>query len=129
LWLLSLPLIRFTWTVVENWLQLQLHKGRIFSIERWLDATTLALALAGPIVLLLSAFGVLAAVRSEWPKWPVLTLPFGFIVALYAIVCIPNVRLSHAELSGNRDHLGSLEHRLEEWDRIHGAFPLTRRGR
>jgi hypothetical protein len=42
LWLLSLPLIRFTWMVVENWLQLQLHKGRIFSIERWLDATTAA---------------------------------------------------------------------------------------
>jgi hypothetical protein len=35
LWLLSLPLIRFTWMVVENWLQLQLHKGRIFSIEWW----------------------------------------------------------------------------------------------
>ena len=126
LWVLSLPLIRFTWTVVENWVQLHLHRGQIFSIERWLDATTLALAVAGPIVLLLSAVGVLAAVRSEWPRWPVLAMPIGFIVALYAMVCIPNVLLSHSELSGNRNHLGSLEHRLEDWERIHGRFPLTR---
>jgi hypothetical protein len=126
LWLLSLPLIGFTWTVAENWVQLHLRNGQIFSMERWLDATTLALALAGPIVLLLSAFGVLAAVRSNWPRWPVLALPLGFIVALCVRVYIPDVLLSHSELSGNRNHLGSLEHRLEDWDRVHGRFPLTR---
>jgi hypothetical protein len=74
LWLLSLPLIQFTWTVVETWVQFHLDKGEPFSIGRWLDATTLALALAGPIVLLLSAIGVLAAIRSEWPRWPVLAV-------------------------------------------------------
>ncbi len=126
LWLLSLPLIQFTWTVIETWVQFHLDKGEPFSIGRWLDATTLALALAGPIVLLLSAFGVLAAIRSEWPRWPVLAVPLGFIVALYAMVCIPNVPLWHSELFGNSNHLGSLEHRLEGWDRIHGRFPLTR---
>lgn len=126
LWLLSLPLIQFTWTVVETWVQFHLDKGEPFSIGRWLDATTLALALAGPIVLLLSAIGVLAAIRSEWPRWPVFAVPLGFIVALYAMVCIPNVPLWHSELFGNLNHLGSLEHRLEGWDRIHGRFPLTR---
>jgi hypothetical protein len=126
LWLLALPLLQFSWTVVENWVQFHLHKGQLFSIDRWLDATTLALALAGPIVLLLSAFGVLAAIRSEWPRWPVLAVPLGFIVSLYAMVCIPNVPLWHSELFGNLNHLGSLEYRLESWNRIHERFPLTR---
>jgi hypothetical protein len=126
LWLLSLPLIQFTWTVVENWVRFHLHKGQLFSIEHWLDATTLALALAGPIVLLLSAFGVLATIRQGWPRWPVLAVPLGFVVALYAMVCIPNVLLWDSELSGNLNHLRSLEHRLEGWARIHERFPLTR---
>ena len=126
LWLLSLPMIQFTWTVVGNWMQFHLQQRQLFSIGRWLDATAVALALAGPIVLLLSALGVLAAIRSEWPRWPVLAVPLGFIVAFYAMVCIPNVPLWHLELIGNLNHLGSLEHRLEGWDRIHGRFPLTR---
>lgn len=78
LWPLSLPLIQFTWTVVENWVQFHFPKGQLFSIEHWLDATTVALALAAPIVLLLSAFGVLAAICKGWPRWPVLAVPLGF---------------------------------------------------
>jgi hypothetical protein len=126
LWLLSLPLIQFTWTVVETWVQFHLQKGEPFSIGRWLDATTLALALAGPTVLLLSGFCVVAAIGSEWPRWTVLVVPLGFVVALYAMVCIPNIPLWHSELIGNLNHLGSVEHLLKEWGRIHERFPLTR---
>ena len=53
-----------------TWVQFPLDKGEPFSIGRWLDATTLALALAGPMVLLLSAFGVLAAKPREAAALP-----------------------------------------------------------
>jgi len=81
--------------------------------------------LAGPTVLILVAIGIYSALRTSWPRWPLVALPFALITELCALVVIPTLPIWHLELVENLKYMGSMEHRLETWDREHGRFSLT----
>jgi hypothetical protein len=123
--LLTVPSILFTWKILRIWIDFRLHSRQVFYVEHWLDGSVLGLIFAAPFLLILAVLGALAAIHPSWPKSAALAVPAGITIALYTIICIPNVPLWHSELMQNANHLGFVEHLLDDWYRGHSRYPLT----
>src|ERR1700751_5032145 len=89
--LLSLPLLRFAWIVVEAWIKIRLRPKDAFYIESWASTWELIIAVAEPTLILLIVIGVLASLRSSWPRWPVIALPMAIAITLCSLVIVQNL--------------------------------------
>lgn len=119
---LSLPLLYATAAVVKTWIQFHSMSRHGFYVEHWLGATVVTLSLA---CILLALVGFSTALRASWPRWRALALPVGIVLALTAMVWIPNVPLWYSEFASNANHLASVRRLLENWRQSHDRFPLT----